>query len=107
MELYDTLSVSIALVVLITVLVYTAARARRERQFLVTTFPLWMVLALLWNISAPLVYRAASTIELSYSDAYFLRHLYVGWRHVLVAHGLLIGVATGGVIGFLFRHRGN
>lgn len=95
---YDVLSLLLGVIFFIGSAIYPVAQARWGTAFSWKTYTKWLVLAVAMSALAAPMYFIASPINISLADAYMLRQLHVGWRHVFVAYCFLAGILLGGLI---------
>jgi hypothetical protein len=77
--------------------------ARKERQFLVGKFWLWLLVGAGLSVANPLLMAWDNPAGVSLEDVFLIRRSYPGLAIVLTSYAILLGVAIGGVVAMLLR----
>jgi hypothetical protein len=104
-DFYRIYSIALAVAVAVGGFIGVVVVARREQAFLSTTYPKWIVIAVVLSLVGPILVHWGSPSNVSLADAFFLRNVGAGWGTVLIAYSMLAAVLLGGLIAALTRPR--
>src|SRR3954471_9595626 len=95
--LYPYWSFGFATIVGLGAIAAVIVTARKERQFLVGKFWLWLLVGAGFSIANPLLMAWDNPAGVSLDEVFFVRRSYPGLAIVLASYAMFSGVAIGGV----------
>jgi hypothetical protein len=100
-SIYNTFGVALAVVLCVVTFLGVLRASHRVPGFLRGKYTRYLLGVVSWAIASPVLHWWGSPLNISLSDAVFLRGHSAGWTFTLMAYSALVGVVAGGIAAHL------